>query len=73
MNVLSGQSVPPFSLMRNKLPSRYRWLPHTSDARSADTTTSYSSTRVISTTEGGERKHRKKSVAHARRTAVTVP
>lgn len=35
MNVLSGQSVPPFSLMRNKVPSRYRWLPHTSDARSA--------------------------------------
>ena len=35
MNVLSGQSVPPFSLMRNKVPSRYRWLPHTSAARSA--------------------------------------
>ena len=35
VNVLSGQSVPPFSLMRNKVPSRYRWLPHTSDARSA--------------------------------------
>ena len=35
MNVLSGQSVPPFSLIRNKVPSRYRWLPHISDARSA--------------------------------------
>lgn len=35
MNVLSGQSVPPFSLMRNTVLSRYRWLPHTSDARSA--------------------------------------
>jgi len=35
VNVLSGQSVPPFSLMRNTVLSRYRWLPHTSDARSA--------------------------------------
>lgn len=34
VNVLSGQSVPPFSLMRIKVPSRYRWLPHTGDARS---------------------------------------
>ena len=35
MNVLSGHSVLPFSRMRNKVPSRYRWLPHTSDAHSA--------------------------------------